>query len=100
MGQRETKTLEDGMRGPIIHFDPEAGIKVDNVADALDMHIIPPLTIVHSELCEMITGDPMNGCERERAWGYLAIMQNAIVILTRIGEEAQKDSMQRHNACG
>jgi len=97
MGQRETKTLEDGMRGPIIRFDPEDGITADKVGDAIDLCVIPPLTIAHSMLCEMITGDPMDINERERAWGYLAIMQNAIVMLARIGEEAQKDFMQRHN---
>jgi hypothetical protein len=98
MGQREAKTLEDGMRGPVIRFDPENGITADKVGDAIDLYVIPPLTIAHNMLCEMITGDPMNDTERERAWGYLAIMKNAILMLNRIGEEAQKDFSQRRNA--
>jgi hypothetical protein len=99
MGEKETKTLEDGMRGLIIRFDPAAGITADRVGDAIDLHVIPPLTIAHSELCEMITGDPINDNERERAWGYLAIIQIAIILLARIGEEAQKD-FQRRNSSG
>lgn len=100
MEQKKVKTLEDRMRGPIIRFDPEVGITADKVGDAIDIHAISPLTIAHSELCEMITGDPMDDNERERAWDYLAIMHNAIIMLARIGEEAQKDFLQRQNAGG
>lgn len=101
MGQKpEMKTLEDGMRGPIIRFDTKDGITVEKVGDAIDIYVIPPLTIAHGVLCEMITGDPMDDNERELAWGYLAIMQNAIIMLTRIEEEARKDFQQRRNASG
>ncbi len=97
MGQRELRTLEDSMRGPIIHFDKEDGMGLNHLSDAIDLHIIPPLVIAHSQLCEMNCGETMDRSDRETVSGYLAIMRNAIIMLTRIAEEAQEDYARRHN---
>jgi hypothetical protein len=99
MEQEKLNTLEGRLRGPLISFEREKGVTVHDVNDAIDLHVIPPLTICYNELREMITGDPMDDIERERAWGYLAILRNAIAMLIRIEEEADVLPKPAYKTC-
>jgi|GEM_PF-5482328 len=46
----------------------------------------------------MITPDHLEGMEK--GFNYLTIMRNALVMLTRIGDEVMKDFTKRQNANG
>jgi len=35
--------MEDDLRGPIVHFDPDHGLTAMDLMNAIDLDIIPPL---------------------------------------------------------
>lgn len=95
MEQVLANSMEELIRGPLVRpLDPKTGITARDYMDAINLNIMPSLSLVYdklSSIAEVIEPER----EKDEAFVYLSVLHNSIVLLDRMGEEALKDYFQR-----
>lgn len=82
-------TMGDLISGNLITFDSKEGMTAVDFMNAIDLHCMQPLILAYDELDEIVNELPDNNL-RGKAFGYLAVIRNAIILLDRMGKEAMR----------